>query len=157
AGWPGWPGGSIIPSQCAPSIGAKDGSCSPRRAGVDRVTESSGTLTIRESTLAEWLAERGLHGLLASQDSDGDGMSNLDEYLARTDPLSGKSRFAVLLEPTAHSIRLTWPSFPGRTYRVQNSRGLEEFTQVGVPISGDGSEKSIDVPAAADGQPSFWR
>ena len=64
-------------------------------------TVSSGTLTVREALLAEWLADRGLNGLLADHDSDGDGMANSAEYLARTDPLAGSSVFGTRAVPGA--------------------------------------------------------
>jgi hypothetical protein len=53
-------------------------------------------------------------------DTDGDGMSDADERFAGSNPNSAASVFRVLSieRIPAGSIRLTWRSMPGRTYRI---------------------------------------
>jgi hypothetical protein len=50
-------------------------------------------------------------------DSDGDGMSDPDEYIAGTDPTNSASYFAVT-NWSAGSFILEWPSIAGREYQV---------------------------------------
>ena len=58
-------------------------------------------------------------------DFDGDGQSNRQEWQLGTDAANGASRFAAnLVEKSATELTLTWPSVPGRTYRIQASSSL---------------------------------
>ncbi len=60
----------------------------------------------------------------ANQDADGDGMSNLEEFIAGTDPTNAVSRFilgtSVAADPLqARQLRLTFsPAFTDRSYSV---------------------------------------
>lgn len=77
-------------------------------------------------------------GLRAGDDSDGDGMSNYDEFVAYTNPTNALSRFLISLEAPPKpaggaSIQsltpqgdfvLRWPSAPGRRYTVLTSPDL---------------------------------
>ncbi|HEY0369082.1 MAG TPA: M12 family metallopeptidase [Chthoniobacterales bacterium] len=55
----------------------------------------------------------------ANDDADGDGLTNLQEFLAGTDPQSAASKLRVIsLSETAHDIALTFASVVGKTYRV---------------------------------------
>jgi hypothetical protein len=124
------------------------------RAGT---TVSSGTLTFREATLAEWLAAHSLNGLQANDDSDGDGANNFSEYLARTDPTNGASVFSTGLEFQVGSVRLRWKTYPGRQYFIEKSADLSNWVPTGVAIEGDGGEKVMDVPYNTDDPALYWR
>ena len=60
----------------------------------------------------------------ASDDSDGDGVSNLQEYLAGTDPANAADVFKVTISPSGVSdvSKLNFFSVPGKTYEVQEGR-----------------------------------
>jgi len=131
------------------------------RADVTNVagtTSPTGTLTVRESTLSEWLAERGIFTTHGAQDSDGDGVTNQAEYLARTNPLDGSSVFRTRMSSVQQGLRLSWPTFPGRRYVIEQSYNLVSWLPAGLPIDGDGAEKSLDL-SILPGDPStaYWR
>ncbi len=57
-------------------------------------------------------------------DRDGDGMSNLQEFLAGTDPLSQASSLRIRAQMNKQSLQLMWPAVSGRTYQVQFAETL---------------------------------
>jgi hypothetical protein len=55
----------------------------------------------------------------ASADDDGDGSSNLDEWIAGCDPNSATSRFVAAAQtPSPAGNVITWPCATGRTYNL---------------------------------------
>ncbi len=100
-----------------------------------------------------------LSGADAAEDADGDGQSNLAEYLANTDPKLASSRFQVLsLENVPGMIRLTWTSSPGLVYYVETSASLLNGSWTTLdqnPIVGGSLETSRDV--AKSGENRFYR
>jgi len=73
---------------------------------------------------------------IAALDSDGDGATNLQEYLAGTNPKSAPSRLAVTSfpRPSANEFDITWPGVAGKIYRVTTSSDLVTWTQLGPNI-----------------------
>lgn len=59
-------------------------------------------------------------------DDDGDGFTNVQEFLARTDPRDAKSALAASVAGNV----LSWTSVPGLRYRVQISGDLATWTDV---------------------------
>lgn len=58
----------------------------------------------------------------AEGDPDGDGMTNLQEQLAGTDPLDARSVLRLSCARLAHgAVRLTWPAVAGREYFLEYS------------------------------------
>jgi len=58
----------------------------------------------------------------AAQDADGDGASNLAEFLAGTDPNSSFSAFRIVsLQRETNNVRITWATVGGKSYRVQTN------------------------------------
>ena len=63
----------------------------------------------------------------ASDDADGDGVSNLQEYLAGTDPTNPTSVFRLWAAAPANStMNLTWPAVPGKSYQIQYKTNLDD-------------------------------
>ena len=82
-------------------------------------------------------------------DTDGDGMSNLMEYIAHTNPTAASSIFKIssAQKPGASNFTLTWQSVAGLTYLVQSaSSPAGPYTTIQtVPSAGDGTT-SATVP-----------
>jgi type VI protein secretion system component Hcp len=82
-------------------------------------------------------------------DTDGDGMSNLVEYIAHTDPTAASSAFKIssAQKPGTSNFTLTWQSVAGLTYAVQSSASPAGpyATIKTVPSAGDGTT-SATVP-----------
>jgi len=78
-------------------------------------------------------------------DSDGDGMSNAAEYIAGTDPTDKNSvlHLQVSLGESNH-VTISWTSVLGRTYRLQSSNDLENWTGLTTGLPGTGETMSTD-------------
>ena len=61
---------------------------------------------------------------LASADSNGNGLSNYNKFLAGLNPLVRASLLSVQLRPVATGFVLEWSSVPGKLYQVQSRTSL---------------------------------
>ncbi len=100
------------------------------------------------------------NGIDPNDDPDHDGMSNLAEYLAGTDPTDPQSRFAfvdVVADPLG-GVRVEWSSVQGKFYTVQRSGDLlSGFTNLQTHIAATSPVNSFrDAIATGDG-PYFYR
>jgi hypothetical protein len=87
----------------------------------------------------------------AQDDADGDGVSNLEEYLAGTDPTAPASFFQLQITPlSAGQTSLTWLAMPGRSYQVQYKDDLSDpFWQVAAgAASFKGNRGAFTVPVS---------
>jgi hypothetical protein len=85
-----------------------------------------------------------------SEDSDGDGVSNRDEFFAGTDPTDVQDVLRARLVPTELGLRVEWNSKPGVLYQLQLSEDLVEWHNLGgVRYAADSTDSvSLDaVPA----------
>lgn len=74
-----------------------------------------------------------------SSDTDGDGTSDLDEWLGGTDPNDPASLFTFEVRPQEDGSKLIlWTSQPGRVYDLEGSPELGDFTSLAVGIPGTG-------------------
>ena len=64
----------------------------------------------------------------ADADADGDGVSNLQEFKAGTNPVDLRSKLALLAElrnpDAARPVALKWPSIAGKHYVVERAGAL---------------------------------
>lgn len=72
----------------------------------------------------------------ANDDTDGDGQSSLEEYLAGTDPDDSSSVLAITYHASTGGTftTITWNSVMNRNYRIQQSIDLGNWTDSGIGI-----------------------
>jgi hypothetical protein len=89
----------------------------------------------------------------AQDDPDGDGMSNLQEYIAGTDPLNAASVFktTITLVVATNGAVLSWPASPGKTYRVRYKDDLNDpqWLDAPGPVVVNGNRGSYSAPPVA--------
>ncbi len=111
-----------------------------------------------KGTPYHWLYDQGLIGddyeAIDQLDTDGDGFTSWQEYIAGTDPLQSSSGWAVELDVTSSGgdYVIRWPSVEGRTYKLQKSNRLSDgFNVLDSNIVGTGGEISytVEVEGAA--------
>ena len=81
----------------------------------------------------------GAMGAAGNADADGDGTTNLMEYLAGTDPRSATSVFRPTSRVESGKLILTVPTVSGRNYRVWGTANLQGTWAQHDTITGDGS------------------
>jgi hypothetical protein len=93
-------------------------------------------------------------------DADNDGLTNLAEYQAGTDPTDPQSLFAfidVQPAPTA-GVVLRWSSTPGRQYIILRSNDLlSGFVEIQRDLSATPPQNSFHDPTATGAGPFFYR
>jgi hypothetical protein len=82
-------------------------------------------------------------------DSDGDGASNWQEFLAGTDPRDPNSVLKVHLTNTSQGRRATWNTVAGCVYQLQASGDFVSWDDVGSPRLATGGTDSLLVPGTA--------
>ena len=92
-------------------------------------------------------------------DSDGDGVTNLDEAQAGTSPISAASRFAATTAVDASgNLVLRWLGIKGKRYLIETSSDLRTWTPLATDYTGTGADISAIVrPVGTSvGTRSFW-
>lgn len=90
----------------------------------------------------------------AAEDSDGDGASTLDEFLAGTDPNDPTSVLRAKLERTPQGNFLSWETQPGLLYQVQHSSDTSSWSDVGGLRFANGEVDSMYV---GNGDKGYYR
>jgi len=124
-----------------------DGRRSPLSASASGTTYSDGAGW--GGIPQEWMIRYFGGDMLAwpspNADSDGDGASNLLEFLAGTDPLNANSVLRIRLQPSSQGLFLNWNTQPGLIYQVQTCTDLSNWRNVGSPRFAAGTVDSLYV------------
>lgn len=92
---------------------------------------------------------------LANEDSDGDGASTLQEFLAGTNPSDPASVLKIDLVPSEMGWRVSWNTQAGLVYQVQVSNDFSQWSNFGAPRLAAGATDS--VLASVAGGKSYYR
>ena len=101
-----------------------------------------------------------------SQDSDSDGYTNQEEYLAQTDPIdassilsdSDYSKVSDLSLSGSDSLSFTFITYPGYRYTLETLNSLgDTWLNALSPIDGDGTEQRITVDQLGAQDRQFYR
>jgi hypothetical protein len=84
-------------------------------------------------------------------DSDGDGASDYEEFLAGTNPLDPNSVLRSALASLNGQLHFQWNTQPGMIYQVQSSSDLRQWSNLGAPrfAAGTGDSVPIEKSSAA--------
>ena len=88
-------------------------------------------------------------------DTDGDGASDLAEFLAGTDPQNPASALRSEMKAVGGELRFEWTARPGFVYQVQVSTNFTDWVNVGLPRFATGD--SDGVPMVPSGTAAFYR
>ena len=97
-----------------------------------------------------WQQRFAAESLLPLMDADGDGHLNIAESIAGTDPFSSLSypqQAPIWAEPGGSSLHVRFDSLVGKSYQLNESSNLENYTPLGQPLHGTGSTMSL-VPVS---------
>jgi len=100
------------------------------------VAPECGPDTDKDGMDDEWeLAHFGDLSHHGSEDTDGDGLTDLQEFWAGTDPTKADSVLAVRLagRDANGGVQLRWPALPGRTYRIEYKAELTDSAWIPLP------------------------
>ena len=130
------------------------------------VTSSAATLTVTavvtdsdgDGLLDSWeIAYFGSISANPGDDPDGDGMTNLAEYLAGTIPTDPASRLIITSQnfPAPGQFQIQWSSVSGKSYEVQSSADMITWTAVAtVPAT---SASTTWTDSGVSGVKKFYR
>lgn len=94
----------------------------------------------------------------ATCDPDGDGMNNLAEFLAGTDPTNSASAFSVVSVasvPTGYQV--TWKSVSGKNYQLLMTAGLTQpFGPIGGGVPSAGATTSV-IDTSVGGSQRYYK
>jgi hypothetical protein len=91
----------------------------------------------------------------SSIDSDGDGASNLQEFLAGTDPLDPNSVLRTVITASSQGVRLNWNTQAGNVYQLQISNDLANWVNLGSQRFAPGNSDSVPIESAT--QSNYYR
>jgi len=102
---------------------------------------------------------------LGNEDTDGDGMNNLQEFLSGTDPTNSASAFRIIsVMPSGIDLLVTWTTGNGRTNALQATAGdaggynADGFVDIFTVTNAIGTATNfLDVGAATNSPARYYR
>lgn len=146
-------------SGCAYSANCGWISLSNASAFVQTDTIQPGALAPDGLPIAWLLQNFGTTNVDANADPDGDGMSNLQEYLAGTNPNDSNSVLRIThiaRDPVLHNSTLNWLSVSTRAYAVQSNSPLSSGPWIDVNVLGLGANNLTFFDNSTNGM-DFYR
>ena len=135
-----------------------DGRRSPLSSATSKTTYSGGATW--GGIPQEWMVGYFGDDLFAwpspHADSDGDGVSNRDEFFQGTDPTNANSVLRQRIMQTAQGPYLSWNTQPGLVYQVMTMTNMNSWQNVGGPRFAPGYLDSIYV-GGGSGKSGFYR
>jgi formylglycine-generating enzyme required for sulfatase activity len=132
--------------------------------GISSVTVEVvvGTDADRDGMFDQWEALYGLNPALATDgaiDLDGDGMNNLQEFSAGTDPRDPSSAFRISgVTGDARALRFQASAVPGKRYQLQSKESVNGvWTNAGQPIQAEAEFLTFTDESAAAKAQRFYR
>lgn len=113
---------------------------------------------VPSATPGAWFATAPSPGVYIT-DTDADGQSDAEEYLAGTRPADGSSRFAITGASTAADglLTATFPALAGHTYRVFRSTDGQNWAPLGADLTA-GNDGPLQFTDSTGGrQRSFYK
>jgi hypothetical protein len=141
--------------------------------GFDQGTDFQDPATqVTDGIPNTWWNENGIptNERVAAADRDGDGLTNMEEYILGSNPNNASSgRPQVAATHNGETFRIEFPTVAGRTYRVMGRDGLgsgswTEVTNVqqgtglsASPVTGDGTTKVLVEQGVGSKPARFYR
>ncbi len=94
----------------------------------------------------------------AALDTDGDGFSNLQEFVSGTNPNSSTSRLSTSGTLSAGSFQISLATVAGKFYRIDRSDSLAgAWESVALHVAGTGGPVQVFVPVSLSAPRQFFR
>jgi len=92
-----------------------------------------------------------------ADDPDGDGVSNLDEAAAGTDPTDPRSNLRLSISERNGRVVLEWPSADGRSYGIDAGKELGQFESLQTEIKATPPLNRLELDRRELGETIFFR
>ncbi len=95
---------------------------------------------------------------LPDEDSDSDGLTNIQEYIAGTNPLDATDSLKVFISAsTPNKYLFEFSTVLQREYDLEHSKDLQNWSVIMEDIKGDGDIDVIEITMPDDSKANFFR